>query len=77
MYYHRILPGSLLDGVYGGLSYEVGQVGAPVVPGSPEGVLQSGCIFIAADSPIGPVYIGYGRSADQNSSVYFYLGRHY
>jgi NTE family protein len=77
MYYHRILPGSLLDGVYGGLSYEVGQVGSPVVPGSPEGVLQSGCIFIAADSPIGPVYIGYGRSADQNSSVYFYLGRHY
>jgi NTE family protein len=77
MYYHRILPGSLLDGVYGGVSYEVGQVGSPVVPGSPEGMLQSGCIFIAADSPIGPVYIGYGRSADQNSSVYFYLGRHY
>jgi len=77
MYYHRILQGSLLDGVYGGISYEVGQVGSPVVPGSPEGVLQSACIFLAADSPIGPIYIGYGRSADQNSSVYFYLGRFY
>jgi len=31
MYYHRILQGSLLEGVYGGLSYEVGQVGGPLV----------------------------------------------
>jgi NTE family protein len=76
MYYHRILRRSLLEGVHGGLSYEVGQVGAPLVPGNPDGVLQSMCVFFAADSPIGPVYIGYGRSLnDNNSSVYFYLGR--
>ncbi len=75
MYYHRIFQGSLLEGVYGGLSLEVGQVGAPLVPGSPEGVLESGCIFFGADSPIGPVYIGYGRSMDNNSSVYLYLGK--
>jgi NTE family protein len=75
IYYHRILRGSLLEGVYGGLSLEVGEVGAPLVPGSPEGVLESACIFLAADSPIGPVYIGYGRSLDSNSSVYLYLGK--
>ncbi|MFH0996851.1 MAG: patatin-like phospholipase family protein [Pseudomonadota bacterium] len=76
MYYHRLLQGSLLEGVYGGLSYEVGQVGAPLVPGNPDGVLQSGCVFVAADSPIGPVYIGYGRSlTDTNNSVYLFLGR--
>ncbi|MFH0997298.1 MAG: patatin-like phospholipase family protein [Pseudomonadota bacterium] len=75
VYYHRILQGSLLEGVYGGLSLEVGQLGAPLVPGSPEGTLESACLFFSADSPIGPLYIGYGRSADNNSSVYLYLGR--
>ena len=74
IYYHRLLKGSLLEGVYGGISFEVGQVGNPLVPGSPEGLLESSCIFLAADSPIGPVYIGYGRSMDNNSSVYLYLG---
>jgi NTE family protein len=39
-------------------------------------VLQSTCVFVAADSPIGPVYLGYGRSlTDTNNSVYLYLGR--
>ncbi len=76
VYYHRILQGSLLEGVYGGLSYEVGQVGGPLVPGNPDGVLQSTCVFVAADSPIGPLYLGYGRSlTDINNSVYLYLGR--
>jgi NTE family protein len=77
MYYHRILEGTMLEGVYGGISFEVGQVGRPLVPGSPDGVLESGCIFIGADSPIGPVYVGYGRAADNNSSVYLYLGKPY
>ena len=27
------------------------------------------------DSPIGPLYLGYGRADDGNSSLYFYLGR--
>jgi NTE family protein len=78
MYYHRILEGSLLEGVYGGVSFEVGQVGNPVVPGSPDGVLESACIFFGADSPIGPVYIGYGRvlnDINNSNSFYLYLGR--
>jgi len=75
IYYHRILQGSLLEGVYGGLSLEVGQVGTPLVPGSPDGVLQSACLFFGADSPIGPVYVGYGRAVDGNGSFYLFLGR--
>ena len=77
MYYHRILRGSLLEGAYGGLSLEVGRVGNPLVPGGPEGMLKSACLFVAADSPIGPVYLGYGRAEDGNGSFYFYLGRPY
>lgn len=75
MYYHRILKGTILDGAYGGISLEVGEVGSPVVAQNPSGSLESACIFLAADSPLGPVYIGYGRAMDASGSVYLYLGR--
>jgi len=75
MYYHRVLPGGLLEGAYGGISLEIGKVGNPLVPGNPDGVLRSGSLFLAADSPIGPAYLGYGRAQDGNNNFYFYLGR--
>ncbi len=75
MYYHRIMRGTLFEGAYGGFSLEAGKVGNPLVPGSPEGVLRSGSVFVAADTPVGPAYLGYGRSQAGNSSFYFYLGR--
>lgn len=75
MYYHRILRGSIFEGAYAGASLEVGKVGNPLVPGTSDGVLKSGSLFIAADSPLGPAYLGYGRAVDGNTSLYFYLGR--
>ncbi|WP_298832338.1 patatin-like phospholipase family protein [uncultured Piscinibacter sp.] len=75
MYYRRILRGTLLEGAYGGVSLEAGEVGQPLVPGNPEGWLKSVGVFIAADSPIGPAYLGYGHTEDGNSAFYFYLGR--
>ncbi|MBV2131941.1 patatin-like phospholipase family protein [Pseudomonas sp. MAP12] len=75
MYYHRILEGSIFEGAYSGFSLEASQIGKPLVPGNSEDWLRSASIFIAADSPLGPVYFGYGRAEDGNSSFYFYLGR--
>lgn len=75
MYYHRILPGSLFEGAYSGFSLEAGRIGNPLVPGNSEDWLKSASIFIATDSFLGPVYLGYGRAQDGNSSFYFYLGR--
>jgi NTE family protein len=75
MYYHRLLKGSIFEGAYGGISLEAGKVGDPLVPGNPDGLLKSASVFVAADSPIGPAYLGYGRAAGGNSSFYFYLGR--
>jgi len=75
IYYHRILQGSLLEGAYGGISLEAGKVGNPLVPGNSDELLKSASVFVAADSPVGPAYLGYGRAADGNSSLYFYLGR--
>jgi len=75
MYYRRIVRGGILDGAYGGVSLEVGNYTSPLVPGNASGVLKSIAFFVAADSPVGPAYLGYGRSADSTQSFYFYLGR--
>ena len=75
MYYHRIMRGTLLDGAYGGVSMEFGRYGVPLLPDAPTGLLTSGSLFIGADTPVGPAYLGYGRAADGNQSFYFFLGR--
>jgi len=75
MYYRRIMRGTLLEGAYGGMSLELGKVGDPVVPGSPDGWLRSGSLFIGADTAVGPAYLGYGHAEDGNHSFYFFLGR--
>jgi NTE family protein len=77
MYYHRIMKGTLFEGAYGGFSFEIGDVGKPLVPGSPTGTLRSGSLFVGADSLLGPMYFGYGRAEDGNSAIYFFLGRPY
>jgi NTE family protein len=75
MYYHRILKGSLLEGAYGGLSLEAGKVGDPLVPGSPDGLLKSGSVFVGIDTLIGPAYLAYGQASGGTRSLYFFLGR--
>ncbi|MBP8184907.1 MAG: patatin-like phospholipase family protein [Pseudomonas sp.] len=75
MYYHRIMEGGMLEGAYGGFSLEAGRIGNPLVVSNSQDWLKSASVFVAADSPLGPVYIGYGRAQDGNSSLYFYLGR--
>ncbi len=75
MYYHRILEGSIFEGAYTGFTLEASRIGSPLVPGNTDDWLRSAAIFIAADSPLGPVYFGYGHAADGNSSFYFCLGR--
>jgi NTE family protein len=75
VYYHRLARFSLLEGLYGGLSLEAGRVGKPLVPGAPTGLLKSASLFLGMDSPIGPLYLGYGRAADGSSSAYLFLGR--
>jgi NTE family protein len=75
MYYRRIVRGGIFDGAYGGVSLEIGNYVNPLVPGNASGVLKSMALFVAADSPVGPAYLGYGRAADGTRSFYFFLGR--
>lgn len=75
MYSHRVLKGSLLEGAYGGISLEFGKVGNPLVPGNPDGLIRSVSVFLAADTPLGPAYLGYGQASPGGGRLYFYLGR--
>lgn len=75
MYYHRIMPGTIFDGAFAGASVEVGKVGRPLVKENSDNILKSAGLFLAIDSPIGPVYLGYGLGEFDNHSFYFYLGR--
>jgi NTE family protein len=75
LYYNKFIRQRLLEGVYAGFSLEAGRYGTPLVPGSLTGFLKSASVFLGADTPIGPLYFGYGRSADRNSSFYLFLGR--
>jgi NTE family protein len=75
IYYRRIMRGSILDGAYGGLSLEAGRYKQPLVQGNPSGDLKSLAVFVSADTPLGPAYLGYGLAEDGAKALYFFLGR--
>ncbi len=37
--------------------------------------IAAGSLFVGADTPLGPLYIGYGVAEHGNNSAFFYLGR--
>ena len=75
VYVYKLRDLPLLEGLYAGVSAEVGDYRKPLLAGNPSGVLYSGAAFLALDSPIGPVYLGYGIGSQGNRSAYFFLGR--
>jgi NTE family protein len=75
LYVYKLRDLPLLEGLYAGVSAEIGDYGRPLLAGNPSGVLYSGSAFLALDSPIGPVYLGYGVGSQGNRSAYFFLGR--
>jgi NTE family protein len=75
VYYRKLSKAVLTEGVYAGASLEAGRIGGPLVPGSPNDLQTSGSVFLAADTPLGPMYLGYGMGEDDNRTIYFFLGR--
>ena len=37
--------------------------------------IPAGSLYVGIDSPLGPLYLGFGYSSRDNSAVYLYLGR--
>ncbi|MGE5181795.1 MAG: patatin-like phospholipase family protein [Acidobacteriota bacterium] len=75
VYTYKLREQRFFEGLYAGVSLEAGRMEEPLVPGSPTGTLKSLAVFFGVDSPLGPVYLGYGRATDGNRSAYFFLGR--
>ena len=74
-YYYRLLDVPLFEGLYAGVAGEVGNYGPPLVEGNPSGTIYSGSAYLAFDSPLGPMYLGYGLAKGGSQALYFYLGR--
>jgi NTE family protein len=74
-YFYRLLDVPLFEGLYAGVAGEVGSYGQPVVEGNPSGTIYSGAAYLAFDSPIGPMYLGYGLAKGGSQALYFFLGR--
>jgi NTE family protein len=69
------MKGTLLEGAYAGLMLEAAKIGNPLVPGNTDDWIKGASVIFAADTPVGPAYLGYGRASGGNSNLYFYLGR--
>jgi NTE family protein len=74
VYEYKLAPLPFLNGLYAGLSLEAGRLGRPIVAGNPTGTMKSASLFFLLDSPIGPLYLAYGRARDGNASLYLYVG---
>jgi NTE family protein len=74
IYRYKLAPLPFLNALYAGLSLEAGRLGRPIAPGQPVGTMKSASLFFLLDSPIGPLYLAYGRARDNSSSLYLYVG---
>lgn len=73
IYYRRFRPMPFLSWYIGG-SAEYGGVWEDNNDIGDDGI-ASGSLFLGADTPIGPLYVGYGHAEAGNNAVFFYLGR--
>jgi len=79
LYYYRITnvhAAGFSVRLFGGASLEAGNVynKEDAITGS--SLLTSWSLFVGADTPLGPLFLGYGRSEDRNR-FYFAIGDHF
>lgn len=75
VYYNRLHRWALLDGLYGGGSLEIGQMNKPFIAGNEQGTLKSFALLLGLDTPIGPLYLSWGKANHGYTSWYLFLGR--
>ncbi|MBK6009300.1 patatin-like phospholipase family protein [Ramlibacter ginsenosidimutans] len=75
VYYNRLKNWSLLDGIYAGGSLEIGRMSHSLLPGNDLGTIRSASLLLGVDTPLGPLYLGYGHASKGYDSFYVFLGR--
>jgi NTE family protein len=76
LYFRRIgrLPAAFGDGLYAGMSFEMGRLAPGTnLPGT-GGVKRSLGVYFGADSLLGPLYLGAGKAVDGDWALYLFLG---
>ena len=73
MYYRRLSDTRLLRTYVGG-SMELGSVWQTSSEASFDNTIFAGSVFLGLDTPIGPLYLGYGRTDTDEQSLYLALG---
>ena len=73
-YYRRIGDLALFP-AFAGVSVELGNVWATRSDISKEGAILGGSLWAGVQTPVGPVYVGYGKAEGGRSAFYVYLGR--
>ncbi len=68
------LPMGLRGDMRAGVSLETGKVGKPYSETRLKGWMNSASIYLGGETPLGPIYLGYGRSDSGASSFYLFLG---
>ncbi len=61
--------------LYAGGSLEVGTVWDSLDRIEAEATIPAGSLFLGADTPLGPFYMGAGFSKDSHASLYLMLGK--
>jgi NTE family protein len=74
IYNYRIAGPGLLEGMSLGASAEVGRIG-DVTNGTTNLQTRHGnAVYLAVDTPLGPIYLAYGRASSANQAFYLFLG---
>lgn len=73
-YNYRLSDSGLLDGVYLGVSAELGRVSGTI--DLPEGsrTVRSNALYMAFGTPLGPLYLGAGRTGGGQQALYLLIG---
>ena len=59
---------------YAGISLEVGNVWQSSDAVSTDDLITAGSLFLGFDTPVGPLYFGYGRTDTDEAALYLYMG---
>lgn len=57
-----------------GISLEAGRMRHPITEPKLTGTLQSYGVYLATNTPLGPIYLGYSDTPDRKGRVYFFVG---
>lgn len=75
VYAHRLTGPGLLQGMELGLSAEAGRIRDVLQDPDNRGTLRSQAVFLAVDTPVGPLYFGLGHASSGSTAAYLFLGQ--